>query len=400
MGAPGTNPETDKERRYLFFYDVGYHHLVAELEVLLRIFGYVEEVASFTAVDKFYQPPTRTLPKSEEEKKEESESCGDCSGCSCSSTSSTHTTSVSSGTMSSGSVEGADETRAEERIVFGRKFKLQAGTSVKDYTIIYIGEEGRTLTNLVIHFNHNEFLRFSPKTSKLDKETLQVNRTLSKRYFLVEKTKDADIIGIVVGTLGVDKYLDIIEHLKLVIKDAGKKHYLLAVGKLNPAKLANFEHVDIFVLVACPENSLVDSKDFYKPIVTPFELEVALVKGKKWTGDFVTDFRHVLPGLAATDKEQEEEEEDSEGEDSPRFSLIDGKLKASKAQEAEATQGKELANVSTERGLVQVKSAAYHLSTREWKGLEQKLGETPVALAVEGRSGLPKGYTHEPSAKE
>lgn len=35
------------------------------------------------------------------------------------------------------------------------------------------------------------------------------------------------------------------------------------------------------------------------------------------------------------------------------------------------------------------------LQTRTWKGLEQKLGETPVTTAIEGRSGVPVCYTHE-----
>ena len=36
--------------------------------------------------------------------------------------------------------------------------------------------------------------------------------------------------------------------------------YTIAVGKLNVAKMANFMEIDIFVLVACPENSLVESQ--------------------------------------------------------------------------------------------------------------------------------------------
>ena len=38
------------------------------------------------------------------------------------------------------------------------------------------------------------------------------------------------------------------------------QYYTIAVGKLNPAKMANFMEIDIFVLVACPENSLMDSQ--------------------------------------------------------------------------------------------------------------------------------------------
>jgi diphthamide biosynthesis protein 2 len=37
-------------------------------------------------------------------------------------------------------------------------------------------------------------------------ESAQVNRALMRRYVLVQKAKDADVIGIVVGTLGVGKW--------------------------------------------------------------------------------------------------------------------------------------------------------------------------------------------------
>lgn len=41
---------------------------------------------------------------------------------------------------------------------------------------------------------------------------------------------------------------------------AQKKSYTITVGKLNPAKLGNFLEIECFVLVACPENSLVEAK--------------------------------------------------------------------------------------------------------------------------------------------
>lgn len=74
-----------------------------------------------------------------------------------------------------------------------------------------------------------------------------------------------------------EKYLNIIEYMKKIITAAGKKYYTIVVGKLNVPKLANFSEIELFVLIAGPENSLVDSKDYLQPIVTPFELEIALV---------------------------------------------------------------------------------------------------------------------------
>ena len=55
-------------------------------------------------------------------------------------------------------------------------------------------------------------------------------------------------------------YLPLITHLRELIASHQKKSYTVAVGKLNPAKLANFMEVECFVLVACPENTLIDSK--------------------------------------------------------------------------------------------------------------------------------------------
>lgn len=42
-------------------------------------------------------------------------------------------------------------------------------------------------------------------------------------------------------TLFVARYLDVIDYMKAAIKKAGKKHYLIVVGKLNQFKLANFQ---------------------------------------------------------------------------------------------------------------------------------------------------------------
>ena len=180
--------------------------------------------------------------------------------------------------------------------VGGRHCNLPDSSAIETWAVLYIGEEGVTLTNLMYSLNRCTFYTYSPKTLKLRKETLDVNKELRKRYYLVEKAKDAQLIGILVATLGVANYLDVIERIKRLITSAGKKYYTFVVGKLNPSKLANFPEIDCYTIIACPENSLINSKDFYRPIVTPFELEMALNSARVWTGDFITDFRQLLPG--------------------------------------------------------------------------------------------------------
>lgn len=180
---------------------------------------------------------------------------------------------------------------------FGRRFGLKRGKNVEDYRMFYIGQEGLTLTNFMMTWNRCAFSSFDPDTSTGRAESINVNKALMKRYYAIERAKDANVVGILVGTLGVANYLSIIEQLKESIRKAGKKSYMFAMGKINVPKLANFLEIDVYVLVACPENSLLDSSEFYRPVVTPFEMEVACNKHREWSGEYITDFQDLLPGM-------------------------------------------------------------------------------------------------------
>lgn len=179
---------------------------------------------------------------------------------------------------------------------FGRQFSLKSGLSINDYSMFYVGQEGATLRNFMMTWNRCSFSSFDPITMMGRTESISINRALMKRYYAIERAKDANVVGILVGTLGVADYLTVIQQLKETISRAGKKSYMFAMGKLNVPKLANFMEIDIFVLIACPENSLLDSSEFYKPVVTPFEMEVACNKKREWSEEYVTDFRQLLPG--------------------------------------------------------------------------------------------------------
>lgn len=72
------------------------------------------------------------------------------------------------------------------------------------------------------------------------------------RYYLVQRAREAGIIGIVVGTLGVKHYGNVVRSLRRMVEDEGRKAYTLAVGKINVAKLANFAEVRRRLLAPWP----------------------------------------------------------------------------------------------------------------------------------------------------
>ncbi|XP_035393528.1 2-(3-amino-3-carboxypropyl)histidine synthase subunit 2 [Cygnus atratus] len=278
---------------------------------------------------------------------------------------------------------------------FGRQFRVEAAGGLQDWAMFYVGAEGLALTNFMLTWNRCPFSSFNPATGRGRRETLNVNRALMRRLYLVERARDARVVGILVGTLGVAGYLDVLQHLRQLLRRAGKRSYTLAVGKPNPAKLANFPEVDIFVLVACAQNSLLDSSDFYRPVVTPYELELACNPAREWTGNYLTDFRDLLPGACA---HVELPPAVPAAEAVPDVSLITGEMRAARLGDPPAAQlppSTSLACRDQTRALAEISPAASFLESRSWRGLEQQLGKTPVSKAVQGRRGIAIAYEDE-----
>ncbi|KAJ2909907.1 Diphthamide biosynthesis protein 2 [Coemansia aciculifera] len=295
-------------------------------------------------------------------------------------------------------------------VVPGRSWTLPTESTISDYTVLYLGAESLTLTNIILTMRCQGVFSYDPSDASrgIREESHQVNRHLARRYKMVQHARDADVIGIVVGTLAATRYLRVIETLKALIRRAHKKYYVFVVGKLNVAKLANFAEIQAHVLVACPENSLVDSKEFYSPVVTPFEMQLALSKSRQWTGDYVTDF-HAFLDDAERELAEEEYSDDEDDCDLPHFSLISGTLKQNRRFNDPRSQSNtltadsaELATRNKHTEIVQYmgSAGAEHLLTRAFRGLghdndDDNSEDVPVQLAVEGRSGIARGYANE-----
>ncbi|EPS30492.1 hypothetical protein PDE_05443 [Penicillium oxalicum 114-2] len=143
---------------------------------------------------------------------------------------------------------------------------------------------------------------------------------LSRRYGIITSLNTVPIWGILINTLSVKNYLHIVDHVKEQIAAAGKKSYMFVVGKLNAAKVANFSEIGGWVVIGCWESSLVDSRDFWKPVITPFELELALQSDAErvWTGSWHSNFQEIL------DKPAEEKPRDDNEQVNPDSSDVNG----------------------------------------------------------------------------
>ncbi|ETN77226.1 hypothetical protein NECAME_11204 [Necator americanus] len=109
-------------------------------------------------------------------------------------------------------------------------------------------------------------------------------RQLRKRLFLIEKLRDASTVGLVVGSVGVRGHIEAVQRMRKLCKAAGKRLYVISVGKVNVPKLSNFADIDAFVLLSCPFGVILDSSDFFRPVLSMFEAEMALNSAKSWDG--------------------------------------------------------------------------------------------------------------------
>ncbi|GAB4815342.1 hypothetical protein N2152v2_002388 [Parachlorella kessleri] len=297
----------------------------------------------------------------------------------------------------------------------GYHWQLQEGTSTSDCCLVWVGSvEAPALLQLQMTFNSCQWAVFDsqgPPAGLQEGLPLQVSRALRRRYFLVEKARVANIVGILVGTLGVAGYRDAIQSLRQAAQRAGKKTYTLLMGKPSPAKLANFPEIEVFVMVADPQGQILDSKEYMSPIITPYEAMLAFSPDSEWEERrYRLDFDGVLKA-----REAQPVEPGTEG----HFSLVDGSFHAAEGSEpnsscadqvgdagkALALRAQEALQITAAPGgrsdLVQAKSAAdYFLHKRTYAGLEAPLvgaEEKAVEKAALGRSGRAVSYSKEGS---
>ncbi|EGN97603.1 hypothetical protein SERLA73DRAFT_184369 [Serpula lacrymans var. lacrymans S7.3] len=276
--------------------------------------------------------------------------------------------------------------------------------TLENGVILYIGGESLGLTNLLMTHASCDIYSYDPSSKTVRQESTRTNRLLMRRYAIVQKARDADVFGILIGTLGVASYLPLISHIRTLLARARKKSYTISVGKLNPAKLANFMEIECFVLVACPENSVIEAKEFYRPIITPYELEVALQAEGTWTGRYVLNFETLLSEHANEDQSfaTANEEEDP---DRPMFSLVTGKYRHAKRYggHEETTEGTNEANptaviLRNQDGTVSRlddSAAGQFLQSRSYRGLETRTGQDAPSILEQGRSGIARGYSDD-----
>lgn len=259
-----------------------------------------------------------------------------------------------------------------------------------DSKIYYIGPDSDHLFNISITNALSQIDWFDPDTSTSSAVSCISSKALQRRYFQLESAKDAKIFGIVIGTLGNPSDLNVLKYIKDIIKRNNRKSYTIAVGKPNPQKLGNFLEVDCFVLLACPECSFLEPRDYYRPIITVYELVVAL-ESIQLDLRYIVSSQQVVKSLKITEKPHMDA--DGSPRDSDAISCSDGYSPSN----AIICQPKSLDKAANYEVLLsrKVQTAAEFLDLRTYRGLEIGKTSNPAAAIKDGRHGCASGYENE-----
>ncbi|KAK3659743.1 Diphthamide biosynthesis protein 2 [Elasticomyces elasticus] len=315
--------------------------------------------------------------------------------------------------------------------------KQDAPESLREYAIFHISTPPTSLL-LILSSRVRSIHIFSTDNNNTSSNAVEASTSalLRRRYALLTRLSTVPIFGILINTLSVKNYLSALRHCQDLITKAGKKSYVFVVGKVNAAKVANFSEIGGWVVIGCWESSLIESKDFWKPIITPFELEVALQDDDQrvWGGEWVADYGALLErerkGVSGGEVVREERhagegdcDEQASDDEPPEFDLRTGKYVShsrpmgrpkqlsSVKPTADSTEPPKTSSAliqrSTKNDVASINgtlspAAEFLRNKRTWQGLgtdyheiayeRDEAGAIRGAGMEEGRSGVARGY--------
>lgn len=268
--------------------------------------------------------------------------------------------------------------------------------------VLYIGDKEDQLTAVRLQCGSNTISAYSPSSRSLTTARGEDSRVFRERYGGVSRVKEAKVVGLVVGSMGLTatSTRELISRLQTLATAAHKKTYTFIMGRLNEAKLCNFPEVDLFVFISNEDVSVIAPKTFHVPVLTPWEFEVG-IGARPWSSCYMVSPMAVLDGdvqeavgrvvEALSDNECSDSESEEEHEEQG------GKKAQALGQDRAAGAGALVTIEAQKEGRLLVFSspAGDFLQAREYQGLVAETEEGLTTRVQKGRTGIAASYSQQ-----
>ena len=134
-------------------------------------------------------------------------------------------------------------------------------------------------------------LRYDPYSKTLTEERYETEKMKTLRYGAIQRARDpsVQVFGIILGTLGRQGNPAILGQVQSMLRSHGKKSFIVLLSEIFPQKLQLFPQVDVWVQIACPRLSVDWGHFFQTPVLSAYELNVALQE-EEWREVYPMDF--------------------------------------------------------------------------------------------------------------
>ncbi|CAJ1030944.1 putative diphthamide synthesis protein [Leishmania utingensis] len=155
-------------------------------------------------------------------------------------------------------------------------------------SVLYVGDGRFHVESFLIAHPGLSALQYDPYKKTLSQETYATAEMRALRREAVEKAKVAQSFAIVMGTLGRQGHPRVVDRIIALAQRHGKRVTLLLMSEIFPQKMALLEDVDCYIQVACPRLSIDWGYAFDRPLLSPYEAEVALGNAQ-WGEEYPMD---------------------------------------------------------------------------------------------------------------
>ncbi|XP_031490936.1 uncharacterized protein LOC116258020 [Nymphaea colorata] len=143
--------------------------------------------------------------------------------------------------------------------------------------VVFVADGRFHLEAFMIANPEVEAYRYDPYLKVLFLEKYDHNGMKEARKKAILQARGSRVWGVVLGTLGHQGNPRTLEHVQRRLAEKGYVSMLVLLSEVTPSKIALFEDsIDAWIQIACPRLSIDWGESFTKPLLTPFEAEVAL----------------------------------------------------------------------------------------------------------------------------
>ena len=121
-----------------------------------------------------------------------------------------------------------------------------------------------------------QFLRYDPYSKVLSQEVYDNSMMHEMRRSAIQKAVRGSKFGIILGTLGRQGNPAILQRIRQLLIEHKKQSIVMLLSEISPQKLSLLPQLDAWVQIACPRLSVDWGHHFALPVLSPYELHVAL----------------------------------------------------------------------------------------------------------------------------